>query len=74
MIRDKALGRGLYGRYVYGDLCDGRLRVAALRVPRARGDRRLGPRVSQLVSFGEDARGRVYAVSLGGPVYRLAPR
>jgi glucose/arabinose dehydrogenase len=74
VIRDRALGRGLYGRYVYGDLCDGRLRVAALRTPRARGDRLLGPRVSQLVSFGEDARGRLYAVSLGGSVYRLAAR
>jgi hypothetical protein len=28
--------------------------------------------VSNLVSFGEDARGRVYAVSLAGSVYRLA--
>jgi glucose/arabinose dehydrogenase len=74
VIRDRALGRGLYGRYVYGDLCDGRLRVAALRRPRARGDRLLGPQVSQLVSFGEDARGRVHVISLAGSVYRLAPR
>jgi hypothetical protein len=28
--------------------------------------------VDQLSSFGEDARGRVYAVSLSGSVYRLA--
>jgi glucose/arabinose dehydrogenase len=74
VMRDRALGRGLYGRYVYGDLCDGRLRVAALRPGRARGERRLGPRVSQLVSFGEDGRGRVYAVSIGGAVYRIAAR
>ena len=31
-------------------------------------------RVSSLSSFGEDARGRVYATSLDGPVYRLAAR
>ena len=74
VIRDRALGRGIYGRYVYGDLCDGRLRLAALRTGRARSDRALGPSVSQLVSFGEDARGRVYAVSLGGPIFRIAPR
>jgi glucose/arabinose dehydrogenase len=74
VIRDRALGRGIYGRYVYGDLCDGRLRLAALRVGRARSDRPLGPNVSQLVSFGEDARGRVYAISLGGAVYRIAAR
>jgi hypothetical protein len=73
VIRDKALG-SLYGAYVYGDLCQPPLRVARLRAPRARGDRKLGPTVSQLVSFGEDARGRVYAMSLDGPVYRLARR
>jgi glucose/arabinose dehydrogenase len=73
VIRDRSLGR-LYGVYVYGDLCDPRLRVARLAPGRARGDRPLGVRVPSLVSFGEDARGRVYAVSLRGPVYRLAPR
>jgi len=30
--------------------------------------------VGSLVSFGEDARGRVYAVSLDGGVFRLVPR
>ena len=73
VIRDRSLG-SLYGAYVYGDLCDSRLRVARLRPGRATGDRALGPRVSSLVSFGEDARGRVHAVSLNGGVYRLAGR
>jgi glucose/arabinose dehydrogenase len=73
VVRDRSL-RSLRGRYVYGDLCDARLRVARLRAGRARGDRRLGVRVPELVSFGEDGHGRVYAVSLNGPVYRLAPR
>jgi glucose/arabinose dehydrogenase len=72
IVRDRGLGSGLYGRYVYGDLCDPSLRVVSFRGGRASGDRALGPRVSQLVSFGEDARGRIYAVSLDGPVYRLA--
>jgi len=31
-------------------------------------------RVAALSSFGEDARGRVYAVSLNGPVYRFVAR
>jgi hypothetical protein len=74
IARDRSLGRRVYGRYVYGDNCDSRLRVAVLRPGRAVADRALGPRVSQLVSFGEDARGRLYAVSLAGPVYRLARR
>jgi hypothetical protein len=73
VIRDRSLGR-LYGRYVYGDLCDSRLRVARLRRGRARGDRALGARVGTLVSFGEDGRGRVHAISLDGPVFRLAAR
>jgi hypothetical protein len=30
--------------------------------------------VGSLSSFGEDARGRVYATSLGGSVYRLVAR
>jgi hypothetical protein len=30
--------------------------------------------VGNLGSFGEDARGRVYATSLDGPVYRLSAR
>jgi glucose/arabinose dehydrogenase len=73
VVRDRAL-RDLYGRYVYGDLCDGRLRSARLRRPRARGDRRIGVSVRELSSFGEDGLGRVYAVSLRGTVFRLAPR
>jgi glucose/arabinose dehydrogenase len=73
VIRDRAMGR-FRGRYVYGDFCDARLRVAKLRRGRAQGDRAAGPRVSSLVSFGEDGRGRVHAMSLEGAVYRLVLR
>src|SRR4051812_21328122 len=75
VVRDKALG-SLYGRYVYGDLCKSGIRSVKLgRGGGASGDRDVpGVSVQQLVSFGEDARGRVYVVSLGGPVYRLSPR
>jgi glucose/arabinose dehydrogenase len=71
VIRDRSLGPGLLGRYLFGDLCDPRLRVARLR---SGANRALGLRVPTLVSFGEDARGRLYAISLRGPVYRLARR
>ena len=47
VIRDRSLGR-LYGRYVYGDLCDPNLRITGFRRGRARGDKRLGPRVPRL--------------------------
>jgi glucose/arabinose dehydrogenase len=71
VIRDPSLqGTRFSGRYVYGDLCNPTLRLAFLKRPRAP-TRSTGLRVSNLVSFGEDARGRVYAVSLDGPVYRI---
>jgi glucose/arabinose dehydrogenase len=73
VIRDRSLGRGWTGQYVYGDYCDGTLRLSKLRRPSASSHpTRL--KVSSLVSFGEDSRGRVYAVSLGGPVYRIGRR
>ena len=61
----------LRGRYVFGDFCRGGIQTAKLSRGQAssRADTQLeGP---QLSSFGEDARGRVYATSLDGPVYRL---
>jgi glucose/arabinose dehydrogenase len=73
VIRDRALGRGWNGRYVYGDYCNSTIRLARLRrgIAPTRGT---GLRVPGLVSFGEDGSGRVYAVSLNGPVYRIGRR
>ena len=73
MIRDRSLGRGWYGRYLYGDYCQPTLRLARLRKGSAP-SRRTRLEVPELVSFGEDGRGRVYAVSLSGPVYRIGRR
>jgi glucose/arabinose dehydrogenase len=74
VVRDRALG-SLYGRYVYGDLCKSALRSVKLgRRGGASGDRALSVSVSNLVSFGQDASGRVYAVSIDGQVSRLVPR
>jgi glucose/arabinose dehydrogenase len=71
VVRDESL-TSLYGRYLYGDFCLGELRSFVARPGRrAEDDRALGVAVPQLSSFGEDNRGRVYAVSLDGPVYRL---
>ena len=72
VVRDPRLR--LFGRYLFGDFCKGRIVSARLRVPQARGIRPTSMSVRSLSSFGEDARGRVYAVSLAGPVYRLVPR
>jgi len=74
VVRDRSVP-GLYGRYVYGDYCNSRLRVATLRAGRRVGSRTLSvPSISGVSSFGEDAAGRVYVTSLNGPVYRFAAR
>jgi glucose/arabinose dehydrogenase len=73
VVRDRSLA-GLRGRYVFADLCKGRVESARLSGGRARGVRRTSLKVSQPSSFGEDAQGRVYVVSLDGPVYRIVPR
>jgi hypothetical protein len=56
------------GRYFYGDYCNG---VVWSLGPT--GSPRKEPfTVSELSSFGEDAAGELYLVSLGGTIYRLA--
>jgi glucose/arabinose dehydrogenase len=70
IVRDPAL-KAWAGRYVFGDFCRGRLETAKLPGGKVS---ETGFNVEQLSSFGEDARGRVYAVSLSGPVYRLVAR
>jgi glucose/arabinose dehydrogenase len=70
VVRDPSLPQ-LEGRYVYGDYCESELRSLIPAPSAARNDRPLGVQVESLVSFGEDSDGRIYAVSLDGPVYRL---
>jgi glucose/arabinose dehydrogenase len=70
VVRDPGL-KAWAGRYVFGDYCRGRLETA--RLPGGKVSE-TALNVDQLSSFGEDARGRVYAVSLSGPVYRLVAR
>jgi glucose/arabinose dehydrogenase len=62
------------GRYFYGDYCSGFIWSLALRNGRAVDVRRHNIEVNGLSSFGEDAAGELYLVSLTGSVYRLAPR
>ena len=73
VVRDPVLS-ALRGRYIFGDLCRGVIESARLRGTKARSVRATRLRVSQLSSFGEDGRRRVYALSLEGPVYRIVPR
>ena len=73
VVRDATL-RPLFHRYVYGDFCTGKIRSLIPRPGGARKDRGTGLRVRDLSSFGETADGKLYATSLGGPVYRLVRR
>ena len=72
VVRDR--GVSLYGRYVFGDFCKGRIFKAKLKRGRASGVKPTPLQVPSLSSFGEDARGRVYVASLSGPVYRIASK
>ena len=65
---------GAFGRYLFGDFCKGQILSAKLATPRLEGVRNTGLKVNSLSSFGVDGRGRTYAVSLAGPVYRLAAK
>ncbi|MDX6650295.1 MAG: hypothetical protein QOJ97_2246 [Solirubrobacteraceae bacterium] len=73
VVRDRRL-TGWAGRYLYGDFCNGVVRTARLSPAGATARRDTGLRVGSLSSFGEDGLGRVYAVSLGGAVYRFVSR
>jgi glucose/arabinose dehydrogenase len=63
----------LAGWYVFGDFCTGVIHVLQI-VP---GGRRVyvaaGSVIPELASFGQDQEGELYALSLGGDVYKLVP-
>jgi glucose/arabinose dehydrogenase len=62
------------GRYFYGDNCSGEIWSLRVVGGRARSARKESFRLPGLSSFGEDGKGELYAVTLGGQVYWLAPR
>jgi hypothetical protein len=72
VVRNRALG--LFGRYVYGDLCSGELHSARLEGTALVRPRPLGLTLPYVVSFGEDAAGRLYGVSFFGEVFRFVRR
>ena len=65
-------GAALFGEYVYGDLCSGRVWSVPANMPRGGS---IGPALANtghsIYSFGEDAAGRLYLVAGGGGIYRL---
>jgi glucose/arabinose dehydrogenase len=63
----------LYGAYVFADFCLGRLEALRLQDGSAVDHRELGPTIADVSSFGEDAAGELYAMSLDGGLYKLVP-
>jgi glucose/arabinose dehydrogenase len=63
----------LRGAYVFADFCLGRIMALRLEGGRVVGPRWLGATVGSLASFGEDQQGELYALSLDGGVYKIAP-
>jgi hypothetical protein len=59
------------GRYFYGDYCSGTIWSLKAVKGKLRSNRRESMRVSSLSSFGQDAAGELYAVSLDGQIYKL---
>jgi glucose/arabinose dehydrogenase len=73
MVRDPALP-SLRGKYLYADFCEGEILSYDPRARRGEHRGQTGLEVPRLASFAEDPDGRVYAISLEGPVYRLTER
>ena len=63
-------GRGIRGRYVYGDLCTGEIRSIRAGTGSVNSSDGTGLSEGGLVSFGTDARENVYVVA-GGTVFRI---
>jgi glucose/arabinose dehydrogenase len=62
------------GRYFYGDNCSGEIWSLRVVGGRARSARKESFKLPGLSSFGENGKGELYAVTLGGQAYRLASR
>jgi hypothetical protein len=59
------------GRYFYGDYCEGTIWSLRAVKGKLRDVRREPFKVSGLSSFGEGATGELFAVGLGGGLYKL---
>lgn len=64
---------GLRGAYLFGDLCGGRIRAIRLKGGRVGERRTLPGKVDQFTSFGQDAAGELYVMSLNDGLYRIDP-
>ncbi len=61
------------GAYVFGDTCSGALRAVVQQGGKVTQSKNLMLNVPQLTTFGEGVAGAIYAASLDGTLYALAP-
>lgn len=59
------------GRYFFGDYCSGQITSLRISAGKATAVRAEAQQLPGLSSFGEDARGELYAVTLDGRLYKL---
>ncbi|MCO5315315.1 MAG: PQQ-dependent sugar dehydrogenase [Solirubrobacterales bacterium] len=71
VVRDRRLP-ALRGRYLFADLCRGRILSFRARTGRVGAARATGLGLELPTSFGTGANGAVYVTSLNGPVYRIS--
>ena len=70
VVRDPEVP-ALEGRYLYADFCVGRIFTYDPVAGRDQRPGETGFEVPQLSSFAEDEAGRIYVISLSGPIYRI---
>ncbi|MET7410064.1 PQQ-dependent sugar dehydrogenase [Streptomyces parvulus] len=63
----------LVGQYVYSDYCDGTLRALEIENGRVTAEHDLGVSGGEVVSFAQDGDGELYALAIGGTVWRVDP-
>ncbi|HEV8420049.1 MAG TPA: PQQ-dependent sugar dehydrogenase [Actinomycetota bacterium] len=63
----------LRGAYLFSDNCGGQVRALRVQGGKVAQERALGPEVGGFASFGQDQDGELYALSLGGEVYKIVP-
>ncbi len=64
--------RGLWGAYLFSDNCLGGIAALRMRDGRVVSERGMGVDAASPSSFGEDANGELYVLSLSGGVYRIS--
>ena len=63
----------LQGAYLFSDWCDGRLRYIRHQDGQTGEETELGVTVPSISAFAEDHDGELYAISLGGTVFKILP-